>query len=185
MRRNRKEPLYRKVNTRVKPRHRLHDHREGGDYKHTRNGKKNRLPEATMKKGVLRGLDYTPLYRFLISRAGKPWGPTLKEATSRLDRQEPIFRLVSLSKEDADEWVRTHENSYFSGLYVDEDGILRKTNPDLCANDFAPSCPCCTHTFNGVPLGKPFVPRESQIKVLLDQGLELSSYGYKSISSEK
>jgi len=45
------------------------------------------------------------------------------------------------------------ESTYYSGLYVDEAGILRLVDPDLRPQDLVPDCTCCTHTLNGVRFG--------------------------------
>ncbi|HET7230788.1 MAG TPA: hypothetical protein VFJ16_12340 [Longimicrobium sp.] len=100
-----------------------------------------------------RGLDYTPLFRFLLSRVGSKWDDVHREAAARLDRPDPIFWLVARNEHARREMVRVGESSYFSGLYVDDDGILRIVQPDLRAENLTPSCTCCTHTFNGVRFG--------------------------------
>jgi hypothetical protein len=84
----RKAPLYRKVNTRA----RFHRHRTGPDYRHQRKSKREKIAaeaevkRGTMKQGVKRGLDYTPLFRFLLKNVGKDWAPVYQEAQSRLDK---------------------------------------------------------------------------------------------------
>lgn len=98
-------------------------------------------------------MDYTPLYRFLLSKVGSNWEEVFREATSRLDKPDPIFWMVALDKEEKRDIVRTGESSYFSGLYVDDDGIIQLSNPDLKAADMQPDCTCCTHTLNGKPFG--------------------------------
>lgn len=155
MARDRKEPLYRRVNTRT---HRVRDHDRGGDFRHVRNAKdpeREFVTHASMGAEVQRGLDYTPLYRFLLSRVGRPWDETYREAASRLDRTDPIFRLVARDREDARGMVRTGYSSYFSGLYVDDDGLLQRTDPSIDENSLEPDCRCCTHTFNGVRFTRP------------------------------
>jgi len=142
MRTNNKKPLYRKVNTKARGVHHLH----GGDYKNSR----TRESGVGMRKGIHRGLDYTPLYKFLLSKVGHPWNKIHSEAVSRLDKEEPIYWLVAKDYESANEVIRIGESSYFSGLYVDGDGILRVVNPDIDENTLEPLCKCCTHTFNGV-----------------------------------
>ncbi len=97
-----------------------------------------------------RGLDYTPLYKFLLSKVGTNWNEAHSEAVSRLDHEEPIFWLVAIREQDKKEYVRLGEASYFSGLYVDSEGLLQKVNPKIGAESLAPQCQCCTHTFNGV-----------------------------------
>jgi len=103
------------------------------------------------------GFDYTPLFRFLLSKVGHPWDQVFSEANARLDRPEPVFWMVAQHESDKQDYVRTDENSYYSGLWVDEGGLLQKVNPQLTPEQMKPFCNCCTHTFNGVvfPQGLP------------------------------
>lgn len=144
---NRKEALYRKVNTKI----RNVNHNFGGDFKYSRHKKKETLEQTkgTMYSNKERGLDYTPLFRFLLSKVGSNWNDIFSEAKSRLDKIEPIFWLVALNQNDRKEIVRLGEATYFSGLYVDDDGILQLSNPSLQTTDLKHYCECCTHTFNG------------------------------------
>jgi hypothetical protein len=146
-----KEPLFRKVNTRA----RRHAHRTGGDYRHSRNA---RGAEPGMARGVRRGLDYTPLHRFLLSRVGQPWAPTLQEARARIPEEAPIYWTVARSPEERREYVRTGESSYFSGLFVDDAGVLQMVAPHLGPADIEPACACCTWTLNGKPLTRKYRP---------------------------
>lgn len=148
MRANNKKPLYRKVNTRARGVHHLH----GGDFKNTR----HRESGVGMRKGIQRGLDYTPLFKFLLAKVGCPWSEVHSEVVSRLDKNEPIHWLVAMNYASANEVVRVGESSYFSGLYVNEEGILRIVNPDIDENTLEPLCKCCTHTFNGVPFTRKY-----------------------------
>lgn len=145
-----KSKLFRKVNTKafqVK-------HHFGGDYKDSRNTKKETIQNlGKMSATKARGLDYTPLYRFLISKVGEKWDDVFSEAKSRLDKTEPVFQLVALQEAEKKDLVRTGESSYFSGLYIDDKGILQLSNPKLTAKDMTPYCNCCTHTFNGKLFG--------------------------------
>lgn len=150
--RTQKKPLYRKVNTRARGVH----HNSGGDFRHDRR-KDN---ASNMKQGVKRGLDYTPLYKFLLSKIGKQWDDVHSEAVSRLDKEDPIFNIVSLDFESANDYVWTGESTYYSGLYVDDRGILQKVNPDVNETTLTPVCKCCTHTFNGVVFTKKYVESE-------------------------
>ncbi|ARU03784.1 hypothetical protein CCO03_02985 [Comamonas serinivorans] len=150
-----KEPLYRKVNTTA----RGVFHRFGADFSTTRrsvNAGEMELDAISMKKGVRRGLDYTPLFRFLLSRVGKNWDEVYSEAVARLDRNDPIFWMVALREADAQEYFRSGEASYFSGLKVDEAGVLRVVNPSVGPGSLVPQCPCCTHTFNGIKFTRPY-----------------------------
>ena len=144
-----KKPLYRKVNTKARNVH----HDFGGDYRHERNTKNNERSEETrraMHGKHLRGLDYTPLCRFLLSKVGADWDQVHSEAVARLDRPEPIFWLVALREDEKKDVVRIGDSSYYSGLFVDAEGKLRVVNPALGPEHMTPTCPCCTHTFNGI-----------------------------------
>jgi hypothetical protein len=150
-----KEPLYRKVNTRT---HGVHCH-GGGEYRWTRGSKAAEVDQPTigsMHAKTLHGLDYTPLFKFLLSRIGRNWNETYSDAVKRLDRDEPIFWLVARSEKDRQEVVRAGENAYFSGMYVDDNGHLALVNPDLKLEDMKPSCACCTHTLNGKPFTRKY-----------------------------
>lgn len=143
-----KEPLYRRVNTKARNVH----HNFGGDFESSRN-KKQKTPEqiiGNMHGKQQRGLDYTPLFRFLLSKVGSAWNEIFSEAKSRLDKAEPIFWLVALNQQDKKDLIRIGESTYFSGMFVDDEGILKLTNPTLKASDLQHYCECCTHTFNGV-----------------------------------
>ena len=142
----RKEPLYRKVNTRTH-----HVRREaGGEFRHERRtGNDWETTRGSMHPDTKHGHDYTPLHRFLLSRVGKRWVDVHSEAISRIDDESQIWWMVAAPGAERRDCVRTGENSYFSGLYVDEAGVLRVVDPALTAENFLPTCTCCTHTFNG------------------------------------
>ena len=149
---NKEKPkLYRKVNTKAKGVH----HHFGGDFRDSRNSKRETLQQAkgTMFGTQERGLDYTPLFKFLLSKVGKNWNEVFSEAKSRLDKQSPIFWMVALNEEEKKNYIRVGESTYFSGLFVDDNGILQLVNPNLKAIDMKPFCDCCTHTFNGKIFG--------------------------------
>lgn len=148
----RKEFLYRKKNAKA----RGVFHNSGGDFSNTRNGKEKNSSTVKMKKDVHRGLDYTPLFRFLLSKVGKNWEEVYKEAQSRLDREEPIWWIVGEDDLGAKEYVRIGESTYYSRLTVDENGLLQKVDKTFGPQSLEPTCPCCTHTFNGVPFTKKF-----------------------------
>lgn len=155
--RGRKEPLYRKVNTRA----RGVDHHKGGRARWERNTKAARKSEATrgsMHPGRENGLDYTPLFRFLLSKVGEDWDEVHSEAVARLDKHEPIFWLVALNEADKRPVIRCGESSFYSGLYVDEENRLALVDPSVKNEDLEPDCGCCTHTFNGVPFVKKYRP---------------------------
>ena len=150
-----KPPLYRKVNTQARGVH----HLTGGSYRHERNTKRELLsdsPRTSMHGKVRRGLDYTPLFKFLLSKVGAEWNQVYAEAVARLDRSEPIFWLVALHEHERKDFVCVGESSYFSGLYVNSEGRLQKVNPSLGPSSLLPQCKCCTHTFNGHRFTKRF-----------------------------
>jgi hypothetical protein len=149
-----KKPLYRKINTRTRG-VRLNDY--SGEYRHQRHTKAeihNESSRGSMHGTRRHGFDYTPLFRFLLSRVGRQWDEVFGEVVARLDRPEPVFWMVALHEKDRQEQVRLGESSYFSGLYVDDQGSLRVVNPQLTAEHMRPNCHCCTHTFNGIPFGQ-------------------------------
>lgn len=144
-----KPPLYRSVNTRT------HGVRHGSCRayryeRHTKSEKDKRSNRGSMHSHQRHGFDYTPLFRFLLSKVGHPWDEVFSEAKARLDRPEPIFWMVAMHESDKEESVRTDENSYYSGLWVDEAGLLQKVNPMLTPEQMGPFSDYDTHTFNGV-----------------------------------
>lgn len=147
-RNNQKEPLYRKVNTKARHVH----HNFGGDFKNTRHTKSETLEQTKgkMSSKKERGLDYTPLFRFLLSKIGSNWDDIYSEVKPRLDKKEPIFWMVALNENDKKDYIVTDESTYYSGMYVDDENILQLSNPELKAEDLTHYCTCCTHTFNGI-----------------------------------
>lgn len=144
------KPLYRKVNTKARGVH----HQFGSDAKYDRHTKKG--TKKGMKKDVHRGLDYTPLFRFLLSKVGSNWDDVLPVVQSRLDQDTPIYWMVAIRESDKNDYFLAGESTFFSGLFVDENNILQLVDPNLHNEDLTPSCPCCTHTFNGKPLIKKY-----------------------------
>jgi hypothetical protein len=150
---DRKQPLYRKENTTA---HGVH-HLKGGDYRDQRQrSERAESSRESMHGRKQRGLDYTPLFKFLLSKRGQPWDAVYGEAIGRLDRKEPVFWLVALPGHERRPYVLMGESSYFSGMYVDDEGILQLVDPSLGPSSLAPSCKCCTHTFNGIPFTRRF-----------------------------
>lgn len=115
-------------------------------------------PKAPCAASSGKGLDYTPLFKFLLSRVGDDWEAVHADAVARLDRVEPIFWMVARSEAERKPFVLIGENAYYSGLFVDEDNRLRMVDPELQVEQMAPSCACCTHTLNGVPFTRKYVP---------------------------
>ena len=150
-----KKPLYRKVNTKT---HGVW-HGNGGEFKWQRNSKsaaRDSNSRGSMHGKGRQGRDYAPLFRFLLSKVGCDWNEVHSEALSRLDSEEPIYRMVARNDTEKREQFGIAESTYFSGLYIDADNQLALVNPDLRVEDMEPSCPCCTHTFNGEPFIKKF-----------------------------
>ncbi|MCR6501541.1 hypothetical protein MUO32_21110 [Shinella sp. CPCC 101442] len=150
---DRKKPLYRSVNTRT------HGVRHGGgeDYRDSRR-REGRVQAGAMGGRQRHGLDYTPLFKFLLSRVGDNWDAVHAEAVVRLDRAEPIFWMVARSPAERKPFVRMGESAYYSGLFVDDDNRLQRVDPDLGVEQMEPGCACCTHTFNGVPFTRKYRP---------------------------
>lgn len=149
---NRVDKLYRRVNTTT----RHHSNNPGADYRWERNRKKRadeELPQReSMHSKQQRGLDYSPLFHFLLSKIGQKWDEVYSEAKSRLDRDEPIFWLVARHEHKQRDYVCCGDFSFYPGLFVDELGFLRQVNPHITADDIPVTCRCCTHRFIGVPL---------------------------------
>ncbi|MBK8833250.1 MAG: hypothetical protein IPN60_20870 [Saprospiraceae bacterium] len=147
-----KKPLYRKVNTKA----RGVRHGFGGDFSHVRHAKRDTREQVrgSMHGRKKRGLDYSPLFKFLLTKVGSNWDEVFSEANARIDRPDPIFWLVALTEDQKRELVCMGESSFFTGLYVDESNILQIVNPNFKQEDLIPSCTCCTHTLNGIPISK-------------------------------
>ncbi|PCJ56316.1 MAG: hypothetical protein COA79_19295 [Planctomycetota bacterium] len=143
--------LYRKVNTKA----RGVWHLKGPKYKHSRNAKSEN--KSRMTQGHRRGLDYTPLYNYLISKVGQPWEDIYSFALPRVECEDFIFRIVSIDKDLAEEYICVGENSYYSVLLVDSEGVLEFANPKIDHHSLTPDCSCCTHSFNGKPFSKIFI----------------------------
>lgn len=145
--------LYRKINTTTWGVDRNDD---GGEYRWQRHSKKKvdeNLPSHEGMHGRReRGRDYTPLYKFLLSKVGQLWDDVYSEAVSRLDTSDPIFHMVMLRRKEWRSYVRCGESSFYSGLCIDDEGLLQKVNPSFTAEDVPVRCDCCTYTFNGEPV---------------------------------
>lgn len=152
--------LYRRLNTRA--RH-LRCYVPGKDAKNDRNTKGG---IGRSMHGGDHSIDFTPLYRFLLGSVGKEWAPVYSEAINRLgDHRDAIWHIViedhtrHRMRYGNSMWAgiaRIGDNSMYSKLTVDEDGILRVYDPTIKNEMIEPSCACCTHTFNGKPLVKKF-----------------------------
>lgn len=153
--RQRKKPLYRSVNTRT------HGVRHGSGKKarwerHTKASANHQAMNGSMHSGQRHGFDYTPLFKFLLSRVGRNWDEVHSEVVSRLDHEDPINWMVASELSRGSRYFRADESSYFSGLYVDESNVLAIVDPELTPETMRPFCACCTHTLNGVRLTTPY-----------------------------
>jgi hypothetical protein len=153
------KPLYRKVNTKA----RNVWHMKGSDAKYDRNTKTGVKGSMGSKKN--RGLDYTPLYMFLLSKVGKDFDDVYSEAVARLDNDEAIYHLVLRDGEKMKGSIMCGESSRYNTLYVDENNLLQLVNPSIRNEHFFPSCHCCTHTFNGKVLTNKYVPYIRSVKM--------------------
>jgi hypothetical protein len=130
-------------------------HGTGGHYRHdckTKAANASEVTRGSMRSHHRHGRDYTPLFRFLISHAGDRWNDAYPEAKERLDTVGPIFWLVARTENERMGYVRVGESS-FSGMFVDDEGILCLVKLELRAEDMQSSCTCCTHTLNGIRFG--------------------------------
>ena len=128
-----KRPLYRKVNTTA---HGVH-HAKGGDYRDQRNSrttKDDEILRRSMHGGYRRGLDYTPLFKFLLSKCGQAWDDVYSEAVKRLDRSEPIFGWSRFKKmSDSDIFALENQPSSVACMLMKRErfrsSILRLVRP--------------------------------------------------------
>ena len=158
--RGEKQPLYRKVNwTAHIARHGTDSGKSSASERNTKAARENESGRGSMHSRRRNGLDYTPLFKFLLSRVGADWVATHREALSRIDREEPITWMVAENKDSASPYFRYGESSYFSSLFVDGDGKLAIVDPTVTKDSLTPYCSCCTHTFNGHPFSRKFEPR--------------------------
>ncbi|MDB5129126.1 hypothetical protein [Mucilaginibacter sp.] len=143
-----KEVLYRKENkASLSTKHHVS---RGGDFRHQRNTKEFLNDERThigMNSGRY-GYDYKPLFMFLLSKVGKKWADVYSEAKTRLDKEDPIFWMIALNNSDKKEIVRCGQSSYYSGLYVNDNGLIQIVNPDAIPPD-SYAYPGETLSFNG------------------------------------
>lgn len=138
----------------------------GGDFRHDRNTKRlknfegNRWKMSSRKE---RGVDFTPLYKFLLSKVGEDFDEVYSEAMSRMDgKRAPIFWMIventyieeGILKNSNGTIVRpdfNNEEAKFSTLYIDDENKLRKVS-DLNKSEFKlESCGCCTQSLDGIP----------------------------------
>ena len=168
-----KKPLYRKKNKI------LHNgwssyHFPRARYRFERHSKKveeavDHLPVKRYQKYHRTGYDYTPLIRFLHAHVGQAWDPVFQECRQRLDNTKPLTWMVENVNErgqvvrttDPEELQKCFwlgEWSYWSSLYVDENGLLQFVDKDfdiLEALSVNYICMGETVTWNGQPVKIP------------------------------
>jgi hypothetical protein len=111
-----KKPLWRKENKLA-----LHYRgNTGGEFRHSRHTKGDKKEGMGGKKQ--RGVDYTPLFKFLLSKVGQNWDSVYSEAISRLDKKEPISWMVYTNPNaEMKDSFRAGDSNY-SCLFVDDNG---------------------------------------------------------------
>ena len=72
--------------------------------------------------------DYTPLFLFLIASVGNKADDVYSIAKRRSDER---FQEYWNYMFDGSEFHRMGENSYYSGLMIDENGLIQKVDPTL------------------------------------------------------
>lgn len=154
MRNDRKAPLYRKEKkTGLSTHYYTTRGAQARWSRHSKAAQADTAAEVThqsIKKGQY-GYDYTPLYRFLLSKVGQPWSEVYSEAKSRLDKEDPIFLMVVLHPAENElPSRRLGHSAYFSTLTVNDAGILIQLDPNYTLTETF--CSCCTHTWNGQPV---------------------------------
>lgn len=152
---NRIKPLYRKEN-KVSLSNK-YNVSKGSEYRYDRHTKaflNDDRNHKAMTSGK-HGYDYTPLFKFLLSRIGSNWDQTYSEARARLNDPEPIFWMVALHESERRNFVRLGESTYYSGLFVDESGKLAIVNPEIKSSDLPIPCPGETISFNGTATDDP------------------------------
>jgi hypothetical protein len=151
---NRIKPLYRKEN-KVSLSNK-YNVSKGSEYRYNRRTKlflsddRNYKPMNSGKHGY----DYTPLFKFLLSKVGSNWDQTYSEAKARLNKPKPIFWIVALHDSQRRDIVRVGESTYYSGLFVEDSGKLAIVNPDVQLINLPNPYPGETLTFNGIVIHK-------------------------------
>ncbi|RQO69398.1 hypothetical protein DBR43_15035 [Pedobacter sp. KBW06] len=100
------------------------------------------------------GYDYTPLFKFLLSKVGNDWDKIYAEAKNRLNDPAPIFWMVALHESKRRNIVRVGDSTYYSGLFVDDNGILSIVNPNISSSELPDPYPGETLSFNGLVIDK-------------------------------
>ena len=154
-----KKPLYRKKNTTTFNVNHMYG-LPARDERNTKAGMSGR-----MVHGKRRGLDYTPLYKYLLSKVGCLWAEVSRDVLTRLDDPEALWNIVTKPDEIPERMRRSGESSYYSGLFIDDAGLLQIVDPMIDINELYPHCKCCTHTFNGIPFTNKYDPEKDSWRI--------------------
>lgn len=171
-----KNPLYRKVNKITHNGFRFYC-QESDRYRFEKHKKKyaNKNRIAIKRKQHRHEYDYAPLYKFLLSCVGREWDKVFEECQSRLDKVDPIMDMVTnVNKRGLvveypefsngypcffHDWRACDDSrTYWSCLYVDNDGILRYVNESFTFTDIKHTDLYSIHT--GSWNGKPIYPNK-------------------------
>jgi hypothetical protein len=117
--------------------------------------------------GAQLGWDYTPLFKYLLSKVGQPWNEVYKDIKHRLNTTVPIYWMVHRYRnvDNLKGYIRVGESTYYSSLYVDDKGLLQYVDKTIDHTTLEPSCNCCTHTFNG----KRFTKKYKEKNIIIDE----------------
>lgn len=127
---------------------------KGSEYRYERHTKaflnddRNHKPMNSGKYGY----DYTPLFKFLLSKIGSDWDQVYSQAKARLNDPKPIFWMVAVHESERKDIVRLGESTYYSGLFVNKNGKLALVNPDIQTSDLPEPYPGETLSFNGTAI---------------------------------
>lgn len=124
--------------------------------------------------GAELGWDYTPLFKYLLSKVGQPWNEIYKDIKPRVNSVVPIYWMVNRykNKDELLGYIRVGESTYYSSLYVDEKGLLQYVDKTIDHTTLEPSCNCCTHTFNG----KRFTKKYKDKSILIADRVAINEY---------
>ena len=111
------------------------------------------LPMGSAKCYYMKhGYDYTPLFRYLLSRVGDLWEDIYTYVKPRLNTTEAIWIMVSRSGYPQESsYFCLSEGSYWSQLWIDDEGRLQRVDPTQA--NASPGCWCHTYSFNGSRIG--------------------------------
>ncbi len=124
--------------------------------------------------GAQPGWDYTPLFKYLLSKVGQPWDDVYKDIKPKLNSTDPIYWMISTNKDVTTllGYIRVGESTYYSSLYVDDKGLLQYVDKSINENTLEPFCKCCTHTFNG----KRFTKKYKEKNILITKNITINEY---------